>query len=56
MRLYGNIVNFIKNTLHFILSLHALLFHEPCLDSGLKDGVGRQRGEGFSDPEALYIS
>jgi len=54
MRLYGNIVNFVKNTLHFILSSHALLFHETV--SGLRDGVGRQGGEGFSDPEVLYIS
>lgn len=28
MRLYGNIEHFVKNTLYFILSSHALLFPE----------------------------
>lgn len=53
MRLNGNIVNFVKKTLHFILPSHALLFHETV--SGLRDGVGRQGGDGFSDLEALCI-
>lgn len=45
---------FHENTLHYILSSHALLFHETV--SGLRDGVSRQGGKGFSDPEALNIT